>query len=351
MKLAVTGAAGLIGANVVQGAIARGHEVVAIVRPGGQRGDLGETDARVAEADMLGEVEAIASACAGADAIVHCAATFAYGGDAAAVHRIAVEGTRNLLHAAGQADVRRVVVTSSSVVFGYSEDGRVIDEGAGLADPAGQPPYVAAKIAQDQEALALAQTLGIELVLACPTMSMGRTTSALGPSNGLIASYLADRTRSTFQGGCNIVSAEDVGLGHVILAEHGAPGEHYLLGSENLRWRDIHAQISTLAGIDGPHVELGRSLAWLAAGAEEAKATLTGRPAASTREQAGMVGRFYWYDSSRAAALGYTARPARVALLETLSWLVGSSHVGREARASMRLSDDIWNHRFAGAAP
>lgn len=347
MKLAVTGAAGLIGVNVVRAGVARGHEVAAIVRPGGQRDLLTDLDARIVEADMLGSPDAIAAACEGADAIVHTAAIFAYGGDAEAVHRIAIEGTANILEAARLAGVGRVVVTSSSVVLGYSDDGSVIDESAGLADPAGQPAYVAAKIAQDAGALEVADALGIELVLACPTMSLGPTGSALGPSNGIVLAYLNDRTRSSFQGGCNIVSAEDVGAGHVILAERGEAGEHYLLGSENMLWRDIHALIGELAGVGGPHMELGRALSQLAAAYEEGKALLTGAPALTTREQADMVGRYYWYSSAKAEALGYAPRPAIDALEETLSWLASSRHVGREARAAMRLSDRIWQRRFA----
>ncbi|MBB4860621.1 dihydroflavonol-4-reductase [Novosphingobium chloroacetimidivorans] len=350
MKLAVTGAGGLIGANIVRVALARGHEAVALRRPGGTREALRGTEAVIVEADMLGASEAIVAACTGADAIVHCAATFAYGRDAHDLHRIAVDGTKAMLHAAKHAGVPRVVVTSSSVVFGYSEDRSIINESAGLADPAGQPAYVAAKIAQDLAALALAEKLGITLVLACPTMSVGATCSALGPSNGLIVAYLADRTRSTFLGGCNIVSAEDVGHGHVILAERGSASQHYLLGSGNLHWRDIHALISDFTGTGGPYCELGSGLSWLAASFEEGRALLAGEMPMTTREQAGMIGRYYWYDSARAAALGYAPRPARAALLEAVSWLVGSHHVARETRATLRLSDEVWQHRFASRA-
>jgi dihydroflavonol-4-reductase len=304
----------------------------------------------VVEADVLETPELLAPAFEGADALLHTAATFEYGGDAQALHRIAIAGTENVLRAAAAAGVRRAVITSSSVVFGYSRGAEATDERRELADLAGEPAYVAAKVGQHRLGFTLGERLGLEIVMACPTISVGQTAARLGPSNGLILAYLADKLRCTYPGGCNIVAAADVGAAHVLLAEKGAAGEHYLLGGENLSWPEIHAEIGRLAGVGGPNLEIGANLASLMAGAEELVARIGGRPPYSTREQAGMIGRFYWYDHGRAAALGYAPRPARQALLEALSWLVASRHVPREMRAGIRVAEDVHRFRYAGAA-
>ncbi len=96
-----------------------------------------------------------------------------------------------------------------------------------------------------------------------------------------------------------------------------------------------------------PRLELSHSTAFLAATAEEARAALVGRPALSTREQAAMVGRHYWYSHAKATELGYSPHPAREAMIETISWLAASPHVTREVRACMRLSRDIYLFRSA----
>lgn len=349
MKIAVTGAAGLIGAHAVRAALASGQETTAVVRATSRLDALEGTTARILAADVLGARDPLVQAFAGADTIVHTAATFAYGGDAAAIHDVATRGTENVLQAAQEAGARRVVVTSSSVVFGYADAPEVLDESGGLANPDGQPAYVQAKIAQDRAALALAAKLGLDLVLACPTMSVGGVATTLGPSNGLITSYLADRTRSTFPGGCNIVSAADVGAAHILLAAKGKPGAHYLLGSENLQWADIHALVGVLTGVGGPFAEIGPRTANLAAGAEEWLARLANRSAHTSREQAGMLGRYYWYDSARAAALGFAPRSAAIALIDAVAWLAPSRHISREMRATMRLADVVQQHRFRAA--
>lgn len=347
MRIAVTGAAGLIGAHVTRAAIAAGCEVTALIRATSALDALAGLDVPQVAADILGPIDPLVAAFDGADVVIHAAATFAYGKRAEAIHRLAVDGSANVLRAAAEAGVARVVITSSSVVFGYSSDGRIIDEAEGLADPAGQPAYVAAKIAQDRAVGEQAEALGIALIRACPTMSVGPIATTLGPSNGLIVAYLADPLRCTFAGGCNIVSAEDVGAAHVLLARAGIPGRHYLLGSENLEWAQIHAIVGSLTGVGGPRAEIGAGLARTLAWAEEMRARLAHEPALATGEQAGMIGRYYWYDHSAAAALGYAPRPAAQALLEAVSWLVASRHVSREARAGIRLSDIVHRHREA----
>ncbi|MET0180168.1 MAG: NAD-dependent epimerase/dehydratase family protein [Novosphingobium sp.] len=351
MRIAVTGASGLIGANVVRAALAAGHEVVALARDGSDCGELEALGVPVARADILGPIDFLAGALAGADVLIHTAATFSYSASASALHKIAVQGTRAVLQAAAAVGIRRAVITSSSVVFGYSHRPEARSEAVRMSDPAGEPAYVAAKIAQDRAALELGETLNVEVVLACPTMTIGPTAAVLGPSNAVILAYLADATRSTYPGGCNIVSAADVGAAHLLLAQHGAAGRHYLLGAENLRWSQIHRCIGRLTGVGGPGVEIGAGFATLAAGAEELAAKLAGREPLSTREQASMLGRFYWYDDSGARALGYAPRSAAEALLETVSWLVASRHVSRELRATIRLADEVhrWRHERVAA--
>ena len=102
-----------------------------------------------------------------------------------------------------------------------------------------------------------------------------------------------------------------------------------------------------------PNWPVSRRRAWnstrrstfLAATAEELRATIGGRAPLSTREQAAMVGRYYWYSHAKAAALGYAPASARAALIETISWLAASPHISREVRAGMHLAADIYRFR------
>jgi dihydroflavonol-4-reductase len=348
----VTGAAGLIGGHIVRALVAAGHDVRCLVRHAGRRDAFGKLPVACIIADVTQPGDELDAACRGCDVVFHAAAHFTYAGFGSdELHRTAVAGTDAVLRACSRQGVRRVVVTSSSVVFGYTEDKTVIDETGTLAAAHGEPGYVTAKIAQHRHALRLAADLPLDVRLACPTMTIGPSSARLGPSNGVIVAYLADPFGSTYPGGCNLVAARDVAAGHLAIAEHGATGESYLLGSGNMTWQQVHSLIAELAGVAPPRIHLNHTTAYLAAAGEEMRAALTGRSALTTREQAGMVGRYYWYSHAKAAALGYSPSPVREAMVEALSWLAASRHVTREVRTRMRLSPEIYRFRASAGAP
>ncbi|MEM8658825.1 MAG: NAD-dependent epimerase/dehydratase family protein, partial [Pseudomonadota bacterium] len=303
----------------------------------------------------IGDVRDMASLHApmtGCEVVFHTAVHFSYWGhDPSEMLTTAIEGTRNVLTAARAAGVRRVLMTSSSVTLGAGLDPVVRDE-TDVADPSDgvQAGYVATKIAQEARAAETADELGMEIVFALPTMSVGAFGSTLGPSNSIITSYLADPFRLSWLGGCNIVAVEDVAEGHVLLAERGESGARYVLGSENLTWPAVHSQIARLAGVDAPrHIASALTCKGIAV-AEELRALLTGNQPLATREQADMVGRHYWYNHAAAGALGYTPRSAEDALAGAIAWLSAGPHVARETRINMRLDRMVHAARMARMA-
>ena len=349
MRALVTGANGLIGCHVVRALLGDGYAVRAFVRPTADLVSLDGLPCELHHGDVL-DAAAVRDAVAGCDLVFHAAVPFAYAGQVRdPVERIASVGTSNVLHAAKAKGVPRVVVTSSSVVFGYRMSPEVIDESAGLSggDSSG---YVAAKLRQDEATVRLATDLGVDVVLVCPTMSVGPFAPRLGPSNAIIVQYAADPLHMTYPGGVNIAAAEDVAAGHVLAGEFGRPGRRYLLGGENLTWPDIHHTVAELCGLPSPQLTIGHTQAYLAAAAEELRAKLERRPPLTTREQAQMVGRYYWYDHSDAAELGYAPRPAREALAGAVAWLAASPHISREVRTTMHLHADAYAARRATAA-
>jgi len=344
MKALVTGANGLIGANLIRDLLFTGHQVRALVRPTSNLRSLDGLDIEKVFGDVL-HLDSLDEAAQGCDVIFHSAAMFSYWGmNAEQLENLAVDGTRNVINAAHTSGVPRLVLTSSSVVMGSSHRPLVLNEEHHLDDN-DTAPYVIAKVLQEQNAFEYAADLGIELVAVCPTMSVGPHGYRLGPSNGLIVSYLNDLSRATFPGGCNIVSVNDVARGHIIAAEKGEPGERYVLGSENLKWSAIHQMISELCGIDGPYWQANHTVSYLASAMSEIAAKFTGKTPLTTRTQARMVGRYYWYDHAKIAALGYQPQSARSALAEAISWLVTSPHISRQVRMSLRISREVYQAR------
>jgi dihydroflavonol-4-reductase len=349
MKALITGANGLIGANLARALLGRGHQVRGLVRESSDLRGLGALaagDVELRRGDVR-DAAAVADAARGCDVVFHTAAVFSYWGHSAgSLREIAVEGTRAVLDAAAAAGVARVVLTSSSVTCGSSTKLAPRTEAQHLDDP-DPPPYFVAKAEQERFALARAAELGLELVCVLPTMTVGPHDVRLGPSNALIVNYLLDPLKLTYPGGINVVSVRDVADGHILAAERGAAGERYLLAGENLEYSLLYRHVAELCGVPAPRAYAGHAASYLSSAALELLSAITGKPPALTREQARTLGRFYWYRHERAAALGYAPMGARRALAEAIGWLVLSPHVSAAVRRTLRLAPEVYEARAA----
>ncbi|GAA1027992.1 MULTISPECIES: NAD-dependent epimerase/dehydratase family protein [Amycolatopsis] len=345
MRIAVTGANGLIGAQVVRSAARQGHQVTAVVRPASDRRGLAGADAALAETE-LDDQATLANALAGAQALIHCAGLFSYAAAPGELAEANVAGTAALLKCARLLGVERVVVTSSSVTCGSSLLPETRSEVDRSAPDDSRPEYFASKLSQEETARHIGADIGLDVVIACPTAVVGGPDWRLTPSNALIVGYLLNPLRTTSPaGGCNVVSVRDVADAHVLLAEKGTPGERYLVGGENVTWQHFHELLSELTGGTGPRTFATHTSAYLAASALELAAKLTETTPLMTRAEAATMGQYYWYSSDKLARLGYQPRSARRALVEALGWLSTSPHVPRFARSTFRLDPSVLEAR------
>ncbi|MCP4246066.1 MAG: NAD-dependent epimerase/dehydratase family protein [bacterium] len=116
MKALVTGGGGFLGGAIVRQLHARSHRVIALGR--NRYPDLERIGIATIQADIR-DAEALRTACAGVDVVLHVAALPGIWGKRRDFWTINVDGTRNVIDACRRAGVRRLVYTSSpSVIFG-----------------------------------------------------------------------------------------------------------------------------------------------------------------------------------------------------------------------------------------
>lgn len=344
MKALVTGANSLIGSNLVRELLKEGYKVRAFIRPTSDTRSLDGLKIEIMTGDVLDPASLI-SAARGCQFMFHTAAIFSYYGyQPEIMSKVATEGTVNAVEAAKKAKLRRMILTSSSVVFGSSDHPEVLDENNRRFEP-NPANYISSKINQELIAFKHAREIGLDIVAVCPTLCVGPNDYRLTESNAIIINYLKDPFRSTWPGGCNIVSAEDVARGHILVALYGETNKSYILGSENLLWSDIHKMISEICGQQGPLVTASHTATFLAGVSQEIISHFTHQRPIVTRTQAKMVGQYFWYSHKRAAELGYNPMPTRQGLVKAISWLVASQHVGASLRNTITLSDEVYRER------
>jgi dihydroflavonol-4-reductase len=310
VRALVTGASGFVGAHVAAALQSAGATV---------RGfDLGDpTTDDWARGDVL-DADALRRAMDGCDAVFHLAALYSYyRRDAERMMRVNVEGTRNVLAAAGD---RRVVHTSSAATCG-PVPGRPADERD--QSPAWELKVAYKRSKIESEKLALAAGA----VVVNPTTPVGPGDRRPTPTGKMIRDVAAGRApgyvRTT---ALNVVSVEDVAQGHVLAHERGRPGERYLLGGEDLRLREVFAIVAEAAGRKPPRIAIPFRPLLAAAWTADRALSLVGRePKLLVLDEVRLARLPACFSSDKAKTeLGYSARPARQALREAVESRVTS---------------------------
>lgn len=322
MRVLVTGATGFLGGHLVRALIEAGHEPRALVRPGRETCFFEAVGAEVARGDLADEA-GLRRAARGCDAVVHAAART---GDPPRDKReeqwrTNVDGTTHLVRAARAAKVGRIVHVSSIATIGASRDGTPLDEGS-LWDgpPVDGVPYALTKIEAEQRALAAARA-GADVVVVNPSSLIGPRADGR-PSGGTLAAIAARAVKIVPPGGVSVADVEDVARGCVRALECGRAGERYILGGENLTYREFFARIAAAAGVPAPRFVLPRMLVPLLVPPAAALALAgRGRPPWTP----GLMRAWGWFayvDSSKARReLGYTCRPLDETVRRTLAVL------------------------------
>jgi len=176
MRIAVTGATGLIGSQVVRQALMTGFDVKALVRGSSSVvEDLSRRGAEILRGDLL-EPESLTHLLDGCDAVIHAGAATA-GTDAALFARVNVQGTQNALEAANRAGIRRFVhVSTPSVLLDSTHQVGITEEYPLPAKPIGL--YARTKTAAEQ---LVSEQASIEWVITRPKAVFGAGDRTLLP--------------------------------------------------------------------------------------------------------------------------------------------------------------------------
>jgi dihydroflavonol-4-reductase len=315
----VTGATGFVGMNLARELAAGGWRVTALVRDTSPLEDIRDLEIDLRHGDVTDADSVRRAMPSGVDCVYHVAASTSIWKKRNELQtRINVGGTRNIVDAALERGARRLVHTSSFVVWGFHED--VLTEDSPRLPNADWINYVRTKRQAERVIREAIGAAGLDAVILNPA-------HVLGPGDRrnwarMIRMVNEGTLPGVPPGAGAFADVREVAKAHVQAFHRGRTGHNYILGGEDTPFIEVVRMAGEVLGRKAPPRP---SPAWLLKAAARffvLKAALDGREPDLTPEGAAMVTRHLPCDSTKARReLGYRFTPTRRLVEDTCAWL------------------------------
>jgi dihydroflavonol-4-reductase len=328
MRVLLTGATGFVGGAVLRALVRAGREVRVLVRPDADRYNIRDMPVEIYHGDVR-DRDTVRRATAGCQQVYHVAALYKlWVRRKAEMYACNVTGTENILAAAREHNVEKVIYTSSVAALGIPNDGTPGTEQTPVMLSHMVGHYKRSKFLAEQVALRYAQE-GMPVVIVNPSTPVGAADVRPTPSGKMIIDFLDGKMRGFVDTGLNIVDVDDVAAGHLLAAEKGRVGEKYILGNANLTLLQILTILSELTNIPAPHFRVPYALALSVAYADAALARLwPWREPFVPPVGVKLSKKRMFFEATKAVRdLGLPQTPAREALRKAVVWFAENGYV------------------------
>jgi dihydroflavonol-4-reductase len=315
-KLFITGGAGFIGSRVVKLAIEQGYEVRCLLRA--------STNLRRLEGltyeSFLGDItsaDSMHEGIKGCTAVVHLASLSNWKDiHSPKMPLVVIEGSKNVLNAARDNGNLPTVYVSSSTAIDGTEEKVILNEDSPLTLNKSHFVYPHAK--------KQVETLCKEYAANGLPVCIVNPTEVYGPYDwekitcGNLIDFATTKTIQLAEGGTSIVHVDDVASGILAALEKGKPGERYILGGDNMEFKDLATLAMEILGKPAKISMMSRkmlmTLAWIS---KTFKIPMGFEPAVIP-----YAVKYWFVDNSKAKKeLGVDFRPPREILTPTLNWV------------------------------
>ncbi len=265
MKCFVTGATGFLGSHVARQLLSKGAELRLLVRPTSRLDNIADMAAERVVGDLQ-DADSLRKGMEGCEYVFHVAADYRlWARNGQELYESNVDGTKNILQAARDSAVRRVIYTSSVATMGFGNNGYLTDEQSPVSLDNMIGDYKRSKFMAERLVIEAGQS-GQDVVLVNPTTPIGERDIKPTPTGQIVVDFLKKKFPAYVDTGLNLVDVVDCADGHLLAMEKARPGERYILGSENLTLKQILDKLGAITGLPSPNIKVPYAVA-LAAGA------------------------------------------------------------------------------------
>ncbi len=321
MKSLVTGANGFLGSAVMHCLLKEGHDVRVIVRKGSDRRNIENLPIEVVEGDLR-DVTSLQAAVKNCDNLFHVAADYRlWVPDPKTMYDINVKGTKDLVLAAAEAGVSRMIYTSSVATLGFNSDGTPANEDTPSNIETITGHYKRSKFVAEQTVKQLVDKHQLPVVIVNPSTPIGPRDVRPTPTGRIVVDTLLGRMPAYVNTGLNVAHVDDIAYGHLLAHEKGVIGERYILGGDDLTLLQILEIIDTINNKPVKRISLPVSLMLPIAWIMERISKVTNKEPRATVDSIRMASKLMFFSSDKAKVkLGYQYRPATEALNDAVMW-------------------------------
>lgn len=318
----VTGGTGFLGSHLVRQLVAAGAKDVRVMATSIPDWLVG-LGVETFEGSITNETD-VKRAVEGINEIYHLAGKVSREReDAREMYKVHVEGTRLLCDAAKAADVRTIVLASTSGTIAVTEDGEALPDESfpPPLDIISRWPYYASKTYQEMAALERFNGKGLRLVIMNPSLLLGPGDDRLS-STKVVLDFMAKKINAVPTGGLSFVDARDAAEAFRVAMKKGRHGERYLMGAANWTFSKFFGRLERLTKISAPKIALPSNLA--IAGSKLVDSLFKQWNFASPVEPVAIeMAQYYWYLNCGKAAreLGFRPRDPGETLHDTVTYV------------------------------
>jgi nucleoside-diphosphate-sugar epimerase len=323
MSILITGATGYLGTKLTQLLAERGESVRLLLRKDSKLQILDRPEVSIVYGDIM-DKESLENAMKGISKVYHMAAyARLWARDPLLYQNINVEGTRNVLDAALNAGIQKMVHTSTAGVVGPSGQfpmNEVLPREAGFFNSYEKTKWAAENLSMDYA------VKGLQVTIVNPSRVYGPgLDTGSNPITKIVELFLQNKWHVIPGSGNDIGSycyVDDVIEGHLLAMEKGRSGERYLFGGVNATFNQLMDSISRKSGLHKKLWHIPFPLILLYSKAQLWYAGVSGKPPMITPEWVKKYDYNWALDSSKAInELGYRVRPLDEGLQLTIEWV------------------------------
>lgn len=329
MKILVTGCDGLLGNNLVRELLSRKYQVRAFIFKPAYNNSLDDLDIEMVFGNILNENDML-KATKGCDAVIHAAAsTDVWPARKQMIRDVNIIGTQNVVESAKANGLKRIIHVSSANSFGFGSKEKPGNE---------DTPYKSGKYGLDyldskheaQNYMFAEIKKGLPAIIVNPCFMIGPLDHK--PSSGeMLVSFYKGKVPAFSPGGKNFVYVKDAAVAIANALTMGRIGEAYILGHENLTYKEFLLTAAKVMGNKPPKITAPGFLIQILGAMNSLVAAMLKKAPSISFPMAWIACHGHYFSPAKAVKeLEMPQTPIEDAIKEAFEWFVEHGYIQQE---------------------